>query len=120
MDGDYNMLLDDMSLEDFVTMDDGTLMTDTAGDDWEVEIVARARVESPQVESPQDDDEADDSGEDEAETLPVITVRNTLMPIKNIVGYALDASDARLLEVASTVQDLLQGHCIRQAALAEQ
>ena len=29
-------------------------------------------------------------------------------------------SDAHLLEAASTVQNLLQGHCIRQAALAEQ
>ena len=96
-------------------MDDGTLTTDIADDDWEAAIVTRARGESPE-----DDDEADDSGEDEAETLPVITARDALTQIKDIVGFALGASDARLLEVASTAQDLLQGHCIRQAALAQQ
>ena len=66
-----------------------------------------------------DEDEADDD-DDEPETLPVITVGAALLQIKDIVGFALGASDAQLLEAASTVQDLLQGHCIRQAALAEQ
>ena len=114
MDGNYDVLMGDVSWQDFVTMDDRTLTTDIAGDDWEAAIVARARGESPE------DDDADDSGEDEAETLPVITARDALTQIKDVVGFALGASDARLLEVASTAQDLLQGHCIRQAALAQQ
>ena len=114
-DGDCDRLLGEVSWDEYVNMDDGTLTTETAGDDWEAAIVAEARGEVQD-----DDDEADDSGDDDPETLPVITARAALLQIKNIVGFALDASDAHLLEAASTVQDLLQGHCIRQAALAEQ
>ena len=92
-------------------MDDRTLTIDT-GDNWEDVIVGQARGELWE-----DDDEVDDTGDDEPETLPVITA---LLQIKNIVGLAIGASDAPLLEAASTVQNLLQGHCIRQTALAMQ
>ena len=37
-----DMLLGDVSWEDFVTMDDGTVTTDTAGDNWEAAIVSQA------------------------------------------------------------------------------
>ncbi|KAK2171458.1 hypothetical protein NP493_1062g00044 [Ridgeia piscesae] len=109
---DCDRLLGDVSWDDYVTMDDATLTTETAGDDWEAAIVAQVRGETQD-----DDDEVDDSGDGEPETPPVITAREALLQVKNIVGFALGASDAHLLEAAS---NLLQGHCIRQAALAEQ
>ena len=47
--------------------------------------------------------QVDDSGDNEPETFPTITVRDALLQIKNIIGFALGASDAPLLEAALTV-----------------
>ena len=45
----------------------------------------------------------DDSGDNEPETFPTITARDALLQIKNIIGFALGASDAPLLEAALTI-----------------
>ena len=97
-DGDSDRWLADVSRDACVTVEDGTLTTDTADDDWEAVIVGQA-----QGELWEDDDEVDDSGDNEPDSLPVITARDALIQIKNIVGFALGAVC-----------------CIRQTALTEQ
>ena len=74
-------LLGGVSWDYYVTTDDRALTTDTAGDDWEAVIVTQARGELEEY-----DDDVDDIGDDEPET-PVITARDALLRIKNIVGF---------------------------------
>ena len=80
-----------MSWDDYAIMNDRTLTTDTAGDDWETMIVDQARGNL------EDDAQVvDDSGDDEVEpeTFPIITRMDPLFQIKNIVGFALGESVA--------------------------
>ena len=99
----------DVSWETYVGMDNATVTTDVSDDDWEEARVAKARG-----------DIVEDDDDNEPEGCPLITAKDGLLQMKDIISFALSANDATMLEAASTVRDLLQGHSIRQAALAEQ
>ena len=70
-------MLGDALCDDYVSVYDGTLTTETSGDDWEAVIVTQARGEM---------DEDDDSGYDKPEALLVITVRDAQLQIKLLLG----------------------------------
>ena len=107
-------LLGDVSWETYVCMDEATVTTEVTTDDWEAALVAKARGEIVQ------DDEDSDDDDNEPEGRPLITAKDGLLQIKDVMNFALSENDTAMFEAASTVRDLLQGHSIRQAALAEQ
>ena len=107
-------LLGDVSWETYVTMDDATVTAEITDDDWEAALVAKARGDV------MDDDEDSDDDDNEPEGRTLITAKDGLQQMKDIISFALSANDTAMLDAASTVRDLLQGHSIRQAALAEQ
>ena len=104
-------LLGGVSWETYVGMDDATVTTDVTDDDWEEALVAKAR--GAVIED-------DEDSENEPEGRPLITAKDGLLQMKDIISFAPSTNDAAMLEAASTVRDLLQGHSIRHAALAEQ
>ena len=92
-------------------MDDAIHTAAVHDDDWEAALVAKAKGET--VEESEEEEE-----ERPVRKLP--TARAALDSVRDIVGIALSASDARLLDAATTLQNLLEGHCIRQATAAKQ
>ena len=107
------MLLGDVSWNDFVMMDEAIHTTAVHDDDWETALIAKARGENVV----KDVDDSDEEGEELAE---IPSARVALDRAKDIVNFALDVSDATMLDAATSLQDLLEIHCIRQAATARQ
>ena len=107
---EYKELLGVVSWDNYIIMDDDTITPDTASEDWLAVITPTAKG---------DEDYENDSGDDDQENRPQVTSRDSLEHV-NMVNFAFNASDDTILDAASRVEHLLQGHCIRQAALAKQ
>ncbi|KAI0221335.1 hypothetical protein LSAT2_027300 [Lamellibrachia satsuma] len=96
-------------------MDNGTSTTDVASDEWEAALIAKARGEVPA-----DDSSSDEDAEEPAEPTPVLTTREALVRVNELVTFAIRASDTAMLEAVTKVQNMVEDHCIKQAAVAKQ
>ena len=96
-------------------MDDATSTTDAVSDDWESALIAKAR------DVPAHDESSD---EDQIEHPPVLTNKEALGHVSELVNYATHththSRKQAMLEAVLTVQSLMQDHCIKQAAYAKQ
>ena len=80
----YDELLGVVSWADYISMDDGTSTTDVASDEWEAALIAKARGEVPA-----DDSSSDEDAEEPAEPTPVLTIREALVRVNELVTFAI-------------------------------
>ena len=97
-------------------MDNDSSTTDIASYEWEVALITKARGEVPADDGSSDEEEA----EELADPTPVLTTREALVCATELVTFAMWASDPPMLEAVAKVQNLVQNHCIKQAAVAKQ
>ena len=93
----YAHLLRDVRWDDYVAIDSSAKTSDVVSDEWEAEIVAKARGEVAA--------ESEDSEEPPARTL--VSSREALDQVKNLVYFAW-------------LHELVEAHRLRQAATATQ
>ena len=110
----YDELLGVVSLANYVSMDDSTSTTDVASDEWEAALIAKARGEVPA-----DDSSSDEEAEEPTEPTPVLTTREALVRVNEFVTFAIRASDSAMLEAVTKVQNMVEDHCIKQAAVVK-
>ena len=111
----YDELLGVVSWGEYIGMDKATSTTNIASDDWEVDLIAKARGD--QVE---EDSNGDEEGILEAAAPAAIPTKVALGHVGELVSFALLASDPSVLEAATKLQTLVQDHSIRLAAGAKQ
>ena len=58
--------------------------------------------------------------EEQTELPPVLTYKEALRRVNELVHYATRSGDAAMLDAAMTMQGLVQDHCIKQATFAKQ
>ena len=111
----YDELLGVVSWADYISMDDSSSTTNVASDEWEAALIAKTRGEVPA-----DDSSSDEDAEEPAEPTPVLTTREALVRVNELVTFAIRASDTAMLEAVTKVQNMVEDHCIKQAAVAKQ
>ena len=113
----YDTLLGTESWADFVSMDNATRTTDIISDDWESALITKAREDVLADGASSEEDEQ----EEQAELPPtVLTNREALGRVNELVDYATRTGNAAMLDAVTTVQGLVQEHCIKQATFAKQ
>ena len=113
----YDELLGVVSWGDYVAMDEATSTADIASDDWETDLIARARGD--QVED-NDDSSGDEGGIEEAAAPAAISTKVALGHVGQLVSFALLANDASMVDAVTKLQNIVQEHSIKQAAVAKQ
>ena len=111
----YAPLMGDVRWDEYVAIDSSATTSDVVSDEWEADIVAKARGE---VAAESDDSEEEEEEEPPAHTL--ISSREALDQVKNLVHFARLQNDTSMLDAASELQDLVEAHRLRQAATATQ
>ncbi|KAK2176479.1 hypothetical protein NP493_662g01141 [Ridgeia piscesae] len=113
----YDTLLGAVSWADFVSMDDATRTTDVVNDDWESALIAKARGDVPAA-GPKGEEE--EEGRKENLTFPRVETRRAPGRVTELVNYASRTGNAAMLDAVTTVQSIVQEHCINQATFAKQ
>ena len=99
-------------------MDDATRTTDIISDDWESALIAKARGD---VSADGASSEEEEEQEEQTELPPtVLTNKEALGCVNELVDYATRTGNAAMLDAVTTVQGLVQEHCIKQATFAKQ
>ena len=114
----YDTLLGAVSWADFVSMDDATRTTDVVNDDWESALIAKARGDVPAAGASSEEEEEEE--EEHTELPPVLTHKEALGRVTELVNYASRTGNAAMLDAVTTVQSIVQEHCINQATFAKQ
>ena len=104
----YDELLSVVSWGDYVAMDEATSTTDI--DDWEADLIARARGD--QVED-DDDSSGDEGGIEEAAAPAAISTKVALGHVGQLVSFALLANDASMVEAVTKLQNIIQEHSMQ-------
>ena len=112
----YDALLGAVSWADFVSMDDATRTTDVVNDDWESALIAKARGDVPAAGASSEEEEQ----EEHTELPPVSTHKEALGRVSELVDYASHTGNAAMLDAVTTMQSIVQEHCIKQATFAKQ
>ena len=105
-----------VSWADFVAMDDATRTTDVVSDDWESALITKAREDVLADGASSEEEEQ----EEQAELPPVLTNKEALGRVNELVDYATRTGNAAMLDAVTTVQGLVQEHCIKQDTFANQ
>ena len=114
----YDALLGVVSWDDFVSMDDATRTTEIISDDWESALIAKARGDAPAEDASSEDEEEQ---EEHTELPPtVLTNKEALGHVSELMAYATRTGNVAMLDVVTTVQGVIQEHCIKQATFAKQ
>ena len=95
----YDTLLGAVSWADLVSMDDATRTTDVVNDDWESALIAKARGDVPAAGASSEEEE-----EEHTELPPVLTHKEALRRVSELVDYATRTGNAAMLDAVTTVQ----------------
>ena len=100
-------------------MDDATRTTDVVNDDWESAVIAKARGDVPAAGASSEEEEQEEQ-EEQIELPPVLTHKEALGHVSELVDYASRTGNSAMLDAVMTVQSLVQEHCIKQATFTKQ
>ena len=114
----YDTLLGAVSWADLVSMDDATRITDVVNDDWESALIVKVRGDVPATGASSEEEEEEQ--EEQTELPPLLTHKEALRRVSELVDYATRTGNAAMLDAVTTVQSLVQEHCIKQATFAKQ
>ena len=112
------VLLGDVEWNDFVGMDDAIHTTAIHDDDWEAALVAKANGDVPDDEDCGDEEEGAD--EEEPPARPTLSARDAMSSVKDLLDFARVANDAAMIEAATSLENIVEIHCVKQAASARQ
>ena len=96
-------------------MDDATRTTDVVNDDWESAVIAKARGDVSAAGASSEEEQ-----EEQTELPPVLTHKEALGHVSELVDYASRTGNSAMLDAVMTVQSLVQEHCIKQATFTKQ
>ncbi len=120
-DENFHGLLQDVSWEDFVSMDNSVETSRTAGPDWEQELLAEARGDKPVEPCDADRDSDDPEGDTETPAPPPISsakeVSNNLLAC---LDFALHHQNPELVELMSKSLSVLESAKWDSVAKAKQ
>ena len=111
-------LLGDVEWNDFVGMDDAIHTTAIHDDDWEAALVAKANGDVPDDEDCGDEEEGAD--EEEPPARPTLSARDAMSSVKDLLDFARVANDAAMIDAATLLENIVEMHCVKQAATARQ
>ena len=99
-------------------MDDAIHPTAIHDDDWEAALVAKANVDVP------DDQDCADEGysadEEEPPVRPTRSARDAMSSVKVLLKFARVANDDAMIGAASSLENIMEIHCVKQAASTRQ
>ena len=117
-DNNTLVLLGDVEWNDFVGMDDAIHTTAIHDDDWEAALVAKANGDVPDDEDCADEEEGAD--EEEPPARPTLSARDAMSSVKDLLDFARVANDAAMIDAATSLENIVEMHCVKQAATARQ
>ena len=112
------VLLGDVEWNDFVGMDDAIHTTAIHDDDWEAALVDKANGDVPDDEDCGDEEEGAD--EEEPPARPTLSARDAMSSVKDLLDFARVANDAAMIDAATSLENIVEMHCVKQAATARQ
>ena len=115
---DTLVLLGDVEWNDFGGMDDAIHTTAIHDDDWEAAFVAKANGDVPDDEDCGDEEEGAD--EEEPPARPTLSARDATSSVKDLLDFARVANDAAMIDAATSLENIVEMHCVKQAATARQ
>lgn len=101
-----HVLEDGVSFHDFIHFDDNLETTDTA-DDWEEELMARARGEQPAAAAAATESDDDDDEDDVGPSKPVVTMKTLHANLADGLDFAMHHDNTDLLHLLSSAMDLV-------------
>ena len=97
-------------MAEYVAMDDATSTTDVAGDEWEAALIARTNgVNTEYLESE----------EEPAEEVVVMSTKQAVSQMRNILAFARRSADVGMIDIATKLQGVVEDCAVRQAGAAK-
>ena len=93
-------------------MDDAIHPTAIHDDDWEAALVAKANGDVP--------DDQDCADEEEPPARPTLSARDAMISVKDLLDFARVANDDAMIDAATSLENIVDIHCVKQAASARQ
>ena len=87
-------------------------------DDWEAALVAKANGDVPGDQDCADEEYSAD--EEEPPARPTLSARDAMNSVKDLLNFARVANDAAMIDAATSLENIVEMHCVKQAASARQ
>ena len=87
-------------------------------DDWEAALVAKANGDVPGDQDCADEEYSAD--EEEPPAHPTLSARDAMNPVKDLLNIARVANDAAMIDAPTSLENIVEMHCVKQAASARQ
>ena len=99
-------------------MDDAIHPTAIHDDDWEGALVAKANGDVPDDHDCADEEYSAD--EEEPPARPTLSARDAMSSVKDLLNFAREANDDAMIDAATSLKNIVEMHCVKQAASARQ
>ena len=99
-------------------MDDAIHPTAIHDDDWEAALVVKANGDVPGDQDCADEDYSAD--EEEPPARPTLYARDAMSSVKDLLDFARVANDAAMIDAATSLENIVEMNCVKQAASARQ
>ena len=101
-------------------MDDAIHPTAIHDDDWEAALVAKVNGDVPDDQDCADEEYSADEEEPPAPPRPTLSARDAMSSVKDLLNFARVANDDAMIDAATSLENIVEMHCVKQAASARQ